>query len=215
MTNKHMTNKGKAGEQVWEGNKAKHLSKNPLIKYVMRQFNKDVVRIVKSVQPKTILDTGCGEGFTISKVADTLPHTKITAVDLETAYVAYAKKHNSRKNITFMRGDLYNLPFTTAKKQTDLVMCNEVLEHLEDYEKAIKTLLTYSKKYVLISVPREPWWRMANIARLRYLKNLGNTPGHLNNWTKGSIRRLISKHATVRKVKASTLWTIVLFEKRR
>ena len=49
-------------------------------------------------------------------------------------------------------------------------------------------------KYLLISVPNEPFFRGSNLARLQYVKKLGNTPGHVNNFTYLEFRRLIKTY---------------------
>jgi hypothetical protein len=43
----------------------------------------------------------------------------------------------------------------------------------------------------------------------RYIKDLGNTPGHLNHWTKSSFQRFVSQVGTVRAVASPYPWTIV------
>ena len=41
---------------------------------------------------------------------------------------------------------------------------------------------------LLVSVPREPLWRGLNMARGAYMRDLGNTPGHVNHWSKRALR---------------------------
>jgi len=128
---------------AWKGNRLKHLSKNPLIKGVVGRFKEHVAVIASTVKPKTILDVGCGEGFNTIVVSKWVPDSKITAIDLEDEYIDYAKKNNNRANITYKKADLYKL---AANKKYDLVMCNQVLEHLDDYNKALDMLTERSKK---------------------------------------------------------------------
>ncbi len=42
-------------------------------------------------------------------------------------------------------------------------------------------------RHVLVSVPREPLWRAVNMARGAYWRELGNTPGHVNHFSKSAI----------------------------
>jgi hypothetical protein len=46
-----------------------------------------------------------------------------------------------------------------------------------------------AERHLLVSVPREPLWRMLNMARGAYWPALGNTPGHLNHWSRRSFVR--------------------------
>ena len=49
-----------------------------------------------------------------------------------------------------------------------------------------------SSRWLLVSVPREPLWRGLNLARGSYLRELGNTPGHLNHWSKRRFASLLA-----------------------
>ena len=97
--------------------------------------------------------------------------------------------------IQFYVDSIYNID--SNDNNYDLVIACEVLEHLEEPEIALSELFRISNKYVLISVPNEPFWRIANFARGKYLNRLGNTPGHINHWSKNGIIDLTSKYGTV------------------
>ena len=45
--------------------------------------------------------------------------------------------------------------------------------------------------FILLSVPKEPIWRICNMARGKYWKDLGNTPGHIQHWTKKKFCRMV------------------------
>lgn len=189
-------------------NKKKHLNKNPLLQLALKKFNNDIAQISFYCQPKTILDVGCGEGFTTIIIAKKLPHTRITAIDTNKESIRYAQKNNPANNISYQQGDIFSLQSYT--KQFDLVVCNEVLEHLVDYKKALTSLCHSSKQQVLISVPNEPWFQIANMLRLKYLSKLGNHPEHINQWTKRQFKLLLSRHGHLTKLQTSTFWNIAL-----
>jgi hypothetical protein len=65
-------------------------------------------------------------------------------------------------------------------------------------------------RHLLVSVPREPLWRGLNMARGAYLKDLGNTPGHLNHWSKRAFVRLLGQHGEVIEARSPFPWTMVL-----
>lgn len=88
-----------------------------------------------------------------------------------------------------------------------------MIEHLEQYEKALEELFRISKKYVLVSVPREPLWRFLNLCRLKYVKDLGNTPGHINHWGHKEFKRLLSKYGNIIDTQSPLPWQVILLEK--
>lgn len=52
------------------GNKQKHESKNPAQRALLGHFKAQVVRIVREIQPRTLLEVGCGEGYMLEALAD-------------------------------------------------------------------------------------------------------------------------------------------------
>ena len=96
----------------------------------------------------------------------------------------------------------------------DLVVCCEVLEHLNDPDAALDCVHGVTGKYCLMSVPREPLWRALNLARGRYLSSLGNTPGHIRHWSSRSFLRFVSRRFKVLEVRRPIPWTMVLCEKK-
>jgi hypothetical protein len=59
-------------------------------------------------------------------------------------------------------------------------------------------------------VPREPLWRALNLARLSYVRELGNTPGHLNHWSKRDFVRFLTRRFEVIETRSPTPWSMVL-----
>ena len=88
-----------------------------------------------------------------------------------------------------------NLPF--ADGEFDAATAIEVLEHVPDAEHTVAEMARVAKRWLLVSVPREPLWRGLNMARGAYWKDLGNTPGHVNHWSKRSFVALLSRHGEV------------------
>ena len=67
-----------------------------------------------------------------------------------------------------------------------------------------------ASRKILVSVPREPIWRILNMARGAYIKDLGNTPGHLNHWSKRSFVQMLKGYGRVDAVLTPFPWTMVL-----
>lgn len=174
------------------------------MKLLLANFHKDMLAILNTLKITTLLDAGCGEGFTTVLLSNKY---EIKAIDTEKFYINYARMFNKRNNISYEVCDIFDINY---KKQFDLVLCNEVLEHIEDYDKAIKLLKSASKKYLLISVPNEPYFQIANFLRLRHLKTFGNLPDHKNRWTTKKIREIMAKYGKIETTKTSSFWNFVL-----
>lgn len=160
---------------------------------------------------RSAIEVGCGEGFSTQKLRELLPReSSFRASDVEQRLVDEARLKNP--GITIERESIYELPH--ADKSFDLVFVLEVLEHLDDPAKALAEVCRVSKKWVIASVPREPIWCMLNLARLKYVTSLGNTPGHLNHWTAGGFEKFVQRQADVRARRTPLPWTMVVAEVR-
>jgi 2-polyprenyl-3-methyl-5-hydroxy-6-metoxy-1,4-benzoquinol methylase len=159
------------------------------------------------------IEIGCGEGFSTQRLAGLIPEN----VTLEASeYVAHqipaAKKNNPGMKIT--QESVYELQH--KNDEFDLVFLLEVLEHLDFPETGLEELKRVTKPggYLVLGVPREPLWRALNMARGTYLKDFGNTPGHLNHWSTRGIKKYVAKHfGPVVEVKTPLPWTLLLAKK--
>ena len=92
----------------------------------------------------------------------------------------------------------------------DLIVCCEVFEHLEHPEEGLRALQRVATNYVIISVPREPIWCILNMVRGKYLAHFGNTPGHVQHWSRRSLVRLVDIYFDVVDVRNPLPWTMLL-----
>ena len=88
----------------------------------------------------------------------------------------------------------------------------EVLEHVPDPEHTVAEMARVASSHLLVSVPREPLWRALNVARGAYLRDLGNTPGHVNHWSKVGFCSLLQNYGRVHEVRKPFPWTMVLVD---
>ena len=187
----------------------KYSSKIPLVKFLMKNYFRQFDFLFSKCRGvRSILDVGCGEGYIIKYIKNKYDNKKLylEGVDLSEDVINIAKKNNP--GVKFSKGDIYCLNY--KDNSFDLVLATEVLEHLEKPEEALKELRRVSRKYIILSVPREPPFRIANILRLKYLKRLGNTPGHIQNWTRKNFEKLLSKHFKKIIIKTAIIWTLAL-----
>ncbi len=95
-----------------------------------------------------------------------------------------------------------------------MLICCEVLEHVPDPEKGIKLISENTEDYFIVSVPHEPIWRLLNFIRGKYIRDFGNTPGHINHWTKKGFIEMVSKYADVVAYSTPLPWTMVLAKRK-
>jgi len=183
----------------------KYETKNIIEKYLMSRFFGSIANLLRGINYTNILDVGCGEGYEINQIYY-LKNCPITGLDIGEKEIEQAKL--DYPHINFIQGSSYDLPF--EDNSYDLVVSCEMLEHLDHPEQALKEIKRVSNGYVLFSVPREPLWRILNIARGKYLSELGNTPGHVGHWGSGSFVKFIGKHFEILDVKNPYPWTMVL-----
>ncbi len=187
----------------------KYGAKNPIVKWMMNGFESSLSSFVEQVNPKEIHEVGCGEGYWILNWSKNGMNAR--GCDFSTQIIDIAQQNARSSGISptiFKSRSIYDL--IEGEDSADLMVCCEVLEHLEDPEAGLRALQRVATDYVILSVPREPIWCVLNLARGKYISSLGNTPGHLQNWSKNKFLKLVSQYFTIVDVKTPLPWTMVL-----
>jgi 2-polyprenyl-3-methyl-5-hydroxy-6-metoxy-1,4-benzoquinol methylase len=186
----------------------KYGSTNPVVRRLMAGFERTLEELMVQASPRTILDVGCGEGVLTHKWAQR-PHVeRIVGIDLEDPALQAEWEHRQHPNLEYRLLKAENMPF--ADGEFEMASAIEVLEHVPDPAHTVAEMARVASGWLLVSVPREPLWRGLNMARGAYLKDLGNTPGHLNHWSKRSFVALLSRHGQVVEARSPFPWTMLL-----
>ena len=189
---------------------AKYTTGNPISRFLVSHFFQSLGSLYSTVKVKKILDVGCGEGMVLHYFNDSYKVDECYAIDFDEKELEDARNNIPFCNIS--KGSIYEIPF--ENDFCDLIICSEVLEHLVEPNNAIKELHRVTSKYALLSVPREPIWRILNMVRLKYWNNLGNTPDHRNHWSKSSFKNFVSPYFEIIDLRSPLPWTIVLCKKK-
>jgi SAM-dependent methyltransferase len=192
-------------EQVPIGNTYdKYASKNPIERRLMEGFFTALDRALPTTAPRSILEVGVGEAEVATRVRERYPDARFVGIDLPDPELA---GHWAERDLAGVFADIARLPFPDAA--FDLVLAIEVLEHVPDPPAAVRELGRLATGSLVLSVPREPIWRAANMARGKYLGAWGNTPGHVNHWSKGRFEALVGAQFAIRSVATPFPWTMV------
>jgi ubiquinone/menaquinone biosynthesis C-methylase UbiE len=186
----------------------KYGSTNPVVRRLMANFERTLEELFAQASPQTILDVGCGEGVLTHRWAQKPVVERIVGIDLDDPQLHEAWKDRQHPSLEYQVMKAENLPF--ADREFEAATAIEVLEHVPDPEHTVSEMARVASKHLLVSVPREPLWRGLNLARGAYVKQLGNTPGHVNHWSKRSFVQLLGRYGTVVEARSPFPWTMLL-----
>jgi len=197
------------GVRKQHGNLQKYATQNPLQKALLKRHIHAICEMISSVSPHSILDMGGGEGFLASVYSDHCS-SSITIIDTDDEALQHGKK--LFPHVRFIHGDIQQP--SPSRNLYDLVLCIQVLEHLNEPLNALENLKSYSTRYCLLSVPHEPFFRIMNFMRMKNMLHLGDDPEHLQNWTMSSFSRFLKKaNLKIIRKKSTIPWMTFLCEK--
>jgi ubiquinone/menaquinone biosynthesis C-methylase UbiE len=186
----------------------KYGSTNPFVQRLMAGFQGTLESMFAAAAPASVLDVGCGEGVLTFEWAQRLGSCRVVGIDLEDPKLAAEWATRNRENLEFRPMPADQLRF--ADDEFDLAAAIEVLEHVPDPEQTLTEMARVARRHLLVSVPREPLWRGLNVIRGAYVRELGNTPGHLNHWSKRAFVQLLERHGEVVQARSPFPWTMLL-----
>jgi len=186
----------------------KYTTANPLARLLVANFTAQLRHLVRRSGARQVHEVGCGEGYLARRLA--AEGCAVRGSDLSCATIAEARRRSAgiTPPIAFQVADLYRLD--PDRDAAELVLCCEVLEHLPDPLRALDVLEQLARPHLIASVPREPLWRILNVARGRYWSELGNTPGHLQHWSGRAFVAMLAERFEVVEVRNPLPWTMAL-----
>ncbi|OLE37593.1 MAG: hypothetical protein AUG48_04040 [Actinobacteria bacterium 13_1_20CM_3_68_9] len=160
----------------------KYGSRNPVERRLVDGFLTELERLAMGTGAREVHEVGCGEGELLLRLA--------------------------RRGLRARGSDISTLD--PDQDSAQLILCCEVMEHVADPRAALEIIARLASPWAIVSVPREPLWRVLNLGRLKYLRELGNTPGHLQHWSRSSFVRFLQQHLEVVAVRSPLPWTMAL-----
>jgi trans-aconitate methyltransferase len=171
-------------------------------------FIRELLALVDQTGAIEAHEVGCGEGELAARMAKR--GLRVRGTDASAEVIAEARRRAEAGGIDakFRVAPVEELD--PARDAAELIVCCEVMEHVADPDAALAVVASLASPWAIVSVPREPLWRALNMARLKYVKELGNTPGHLNHWSRRSFVRFLGRGLDVVDVRAPLPWTMAL-----
>lgn len=148
-------------------------------RYLFRKQN--VLNMVNSLDIETFADVGCGAG----ELACTLAERGYKGVGIDFSDDALRVANSIKeqraiptKSLKFKKGSLKDLP-----KHSDLLICCEVIEHLEDDNDFLQQIKKYGD-YFIFSVP----------ARMKWFDVFDEKVGHFRRYEKSDLVEQLNRH---------------------
>jgi ubiquinone/menaquinone biosynthesis C-methylase UbiE len=194
-------------------NYRKHTHANPIQRRLIDRFHRVIIGKVAELAPESFLDAGCGEGFVAEIVLRQMPGLALTGIDFNPDAVTVAA--TKVPGATFRTASIFTIPYPDAS--FDVVGCFEVLEHQEDPAAALRELARVARRAVILSVPHEPYFSVANVLRGKNLdvRPRGSDPDHRQFWTRRAFGEFAGQCLDVQWLGGSFPWTICIGTVRR
>ncbi len=197
----------RVGDEVVAGNVYdKYHTGNPIARRLMAGFTQALGDLLDWREGEEILEVGCGEGYLMGHLQRHYPAPRMAGLDISFGIVQTATQQGCPQ-VPFLQASVYELPW--VDQSWDIVVMCEVLEHLDRPEAALEEVRRVCRRGVLVSVPREPLWSLANMARLKYLSSLGNTPGHVQRWGRRDFAALVGRYFKLERIANPFPWTMI------
>jgi len=186
----------------------KYGSRHPVERRLVRGFCDELERLAIDTGARDVHEVGCGEGELVLRLARR--GLRARGSDVSESVIDEARRRAARAqlDVSFRAAPIEVLD--PSEDAAELILCCEVMEHLDDPEAGLEIIARLARPWAIVSVPREPLWRLLNLGRLKYLRELGNTPGHLQHWSRGSFLRFLERRLEIVAVRNPLPWTMAL-----
>jgi len=189
----------------------KYESKNFIEKFLVNRYKEKAIETIRGLNISSCFEIGSGEGYILQLIEEQFSLNLIIGSDIDLKLIQNDKVRN--ESLIRLVNDAGFLPI--GKGKIDLILAFEVLEHLIEPKLFLEECVRINVKYYFFTIPNEPLWRILNLTRLKYIKDFGNTPGHINHWSKNQLRQLISKYLDVKRIFIVQPWIFIIAQPKK
>lgn len=158
----------------------KGLARNPGRLY-RHQIINQVIRTKIASKNQSIVDIGCGTGELLSHLSLEFSPENLLGLDISKVGILKARENYPNLNFALIEVKDEGFSSSTMKSAADIIVCSEVLEHLEEPKEILRfisnNLLTSG--FLIVTVPAGPMSFLE-----RYI-------GHHRHYTKESLTQLL------------------------
>lgn len=196
-------------ENIKHPHHEKYDSKNPIAQKMLDGFMDSITSLSGQIPTEinTVTECGCGQGHVNRHLESLFPQAKVKGLDINKSDLKIATSLALSHDTQLYFKSIYDID---EYEKADLIVCCEVLEHLENPQLALQKMSKLNAEYYLFSVPREPIWRILNFMRGKYMKDWGNTPDHRNHWSTRGFIKFVNQELEVVKTRIPLPWTMIL-----
>jgi 2-polyprenyl-3-methyl-5-hydroxy-6-metoxy-1,4-benzoquinol methylase len=195
--------------QVGGNHYNKYQARNPIARKLMNGFLTAFDDLVARSGCRSFYEIGCGEGELSFRIANQGFHVSGSDISSDCVKKTEEKFRNTPHHNKFNTKNIFDLHHSDTIGAEAIIIC-EVFEHLNDPHTALEKISSLEVPGLIASVPREPIWCSLNMARGKYLSRWGNTPGHVQHWTKSGFLQFISQKYYIEAIRTPLPWTMVL-----
>lgn len=117
---------------------------------------------------RTILDAGCGTGFSTRLIGERNKDKRVFGSDLSPLFLKRGTERGPAQNVRFMAGDIFQMPF--RDETFDLVSSYLVIEVLPDAERGLEEMCRVLRKggTLIVCTPNllSPVWALLDVCKI-------------------------------------------------
>lgn len=111
-----------------------------------RHHRRLIRKLIKGLDFKTVLDVGCGEGSPLYELFSNQNDISYSGLDISEVAINFARQKNP--SVRFFAIDITR---EFLSERFDLIICSEVLEHIQKDREALENISKMVKQYLVVT----------------------------------------------------------------
>jgi len=180
-----------------------YIKKNPNMHLEHSDMKFDqLLRVLPDKRYDSILDIACGAGAITLKFQEYFKPNYIEGIDISEAMISKAKELDTKRLINWKIADIYSYQ---RAKNFDLIVCADIIEHLEQDAKFVQILSKLGQE-VVIKVPLEDSYFNRFLRKFKIYDSWKDTEiryGHIKHYSENALDKVFIENGFTIKKKIS------------